>query len=257
MGAAEMRILAVVRQVLDAEETVHIRDGRVDLGGSKLVLDTMDEYGVEQALRLREKGAASEVVVLAVGPERIQDALRTALAMGADRAIHVLAQHSLDPLALSKVVAQVAEEDKVELILTGGQQADWDSHALGAATAERLGWPQANWTHELAIENGSATGTHDVDAGSVSFRVALPLVVTTQQGLNEPRYPTVPNIMKAKKKELKQENLERFQAASKVELVSSEIQVKQRMKKILDGKDVEAAASQFVEFLHNPAQVIP
>ena len=132
-----MRVLAVVRQVLDAEETVHIRDGRVDLSSSKLVLDTMDEYGVEQALRLRESGAFSEVIVLAVGPDRIQDALRTALAMGADRAIHVLAPDlpgslglPLDPLALSKVVAQVAREEKVELILTGGQQADWDSHAL-------------------------------------------------------------------------------------------------------------------------------
>ena len=116
----------------------------------------------------------------------IQDALRTALAMGADRAIHVLAAEPpgpLDPLALSSVVAQVAKEEKVELILTGGQQADWDSHALGPATAERLGWPQATWTHELAIEGNSATGTHDVDSGSESFRVALPLVVTTQQGL--------------------------------------------------------------------------
>jgi electron transfer flavoprotein beta subunit len=255
-----MRILAVVRQVLDAEETVHIRDGRVDLGGSKLVLDTMDEYGVEQALRLREGGAASEVVALAVGPERIQDALRTALAMGADRAIHVLTAESpgpLDPLALSSVVAQVAREEKVELILTGGQQADWDSHALGAATAERLGWPQATWTHVLEIDGNAATGTHDVDAGSESFRVALPLVVTTQQGLNEPRYPTVPNIMKAKKKELRQESLNRFQAVSKVHRISSEIQVKPRMKTILDGKDVETAASQFVEFLRNQARVIP
>jgi electron transfer flavoprotein beta subunit len=253
-----MRVLAVVRQVLDAEETVHIRDGRVDLSSSKLVLDTMDEYGVEQALQLREGGAVSEVIVLAVGPARVQDALRTALAMGADRAIHVLAPDlPLDPLALSKVVAQVAQEEKVELILTGGQQADWDSHALGAATAERLGWPQATWTHKLEIDGNSATGTHDVDSGSVSFRVALPLVVTTQQGLNEPRYPTVPNIMKAKKKEIRQESLERFQAASKVELISSEIQVRQRMKKILDGKDVAVAASQFVEFLRNEARVIP
>jgi electron transfer flavoprotein beta subunit len=258
-----MRVLAVVRQVLDAEETVHIRDGRVDLSSSKLVLDTMDEYGVEQALQLRESGAVSEVIVLAVGPDRIQDALRTALAMGADRAIHVLAPDlpdslgPLDPLALSKVVAQVALEEKVELILTGGQQADWDSHALGAATAERLGWPQATWAHKLEIDGNSATGTHDVDSGSVSFRVALPLVVTTQQGLNEPRYPTVPNIMKAKKKEIRQERLERFQAASKVELISSEIQVRQRMKKILDGKDVAVAASQFVEFLRNEARVIP
>jgi electron transfer flavoprotein beta subunit len=254
-----IRILAVVRQVLDAEETVHLREARVDLANSKLVLDTMDEYGVEQALRLRESGAAAEVLVLAVGPERVQDALRTALAMGADRAIHVLVPEPsgpLDPLALSKVVADVAREEGVELILTGGQQADWDSHALGAATAERLGWPQATWTHKLEIEAGVATGAHDVDQGSESFRVALPLVVTTQQGLNEPRYPTVPNIMKAKRKELKQESLERFQVTPKVELVGAEIQVKQRMRKILDGRDAEAAATQFVEFLRDQARVI-
>ena len=205
-----IRILAVVRQVLDAEETVHIRDGRVDLSSSKLVLDTMDEYGVEQALRLRESGAASEVLVLGVGPERTQDVLRTALAMGADRAIHVLAPGPLGPLdalAISKVVAQVAREEKVELILTGGQQADWDSHALGAATAERLGWPQATWTHELKIEGNAATGAHDADQGSESFRVELPLVVTTQQGLNEPRYPTVPNIMKADAKDYRAETI--------------------------------------------------
>jgi electron transfer flavoprotein beta subunit len=256
-----MRILVVVRQVLDAEETVHVRDGVVDPGSSKLVLDAMDEYGVEQALRLRESGSASEVIALAVGPERIQEALRTALAMGADRAIHVAAGRRLDPIALSSVVAQIAQEEKVELILTGGQQADWDSHALGPATAERLDWPQATWTHELAIQEGWATGRHDIDHGSESFRVPLPLVVTTQQGLNEPRYPTVPNIMKARKKELRQESLERFpsaaQAASKVQLISSEIQVKRRMNKIFDGKEIAPAVAQFVDFLRSEAQVIP
>lgn len=246
-----MRILTVIRQVLDAEEAVRVRNGVVDLENSKLVMDAMDEYGVEQGLRLRENGAAEEVVALAAGPERIQDALRTALAMGADRAIHVVANEALDPIALSKVVAQVAQEEKIDLILTGGQQADWDSAALGAAIAERLGWPQVTWTNALQIADGVATGKHDTDEGSESFRAALPVVVTTQQGLNEPRYPTVPNIMKAKKKELKRDSADRFQVAPSIRLVSAELQVKARMKKMVDGKDVPAAAAQFVDFLRD------
>jgi electron transfer flavoprotein beta subunit len=251
-----MRVLTVLRQVLDAEETVRVQHGAVDLESSKLVMDAMDEYGVEQAIRLREAGAAEEVIALAVGTGRVQDALRTALALGADRAIHVTATEMLDPLAVSKVVAQVAKEEKVDLILTGGQQADWDSHALGPATAERLGWPQVTWTSALEIQGGVATGKHDVDEGSESFRVSLPLVVTTQQGLNEPRYPTVPNIMRAKKKELRQETLDRFQTTPNVRVVSAEIQVKTRMRKVLDGKDPAAAASQLVDFLRNEARVI-
>lgn len=251
-----MRVLTVLRQVLDAEETVRVQNGSVDLENSKLVMDGMDEYGVEQAIRLKEGGIAEEVIALAIGAPRVQDALRTALALGADRAIHVTTTELLDPLAVSKVVAQVATEENVDLILTGGQQADWDSHALGPATAERLGWPQVTWTSALEIRDGVATGKHDVDEGSESFRVSLPLVVTTQQGLNEPRYPTVPNIMRAKKKELRQDSLDRFQVAPRVRFVSAEIQVKTRMRKVLDGKDPVAAASQLVDFLRDEARVI-
>jgi electron transfer flavoprotein beta subunit len=251
-----MRILTVLRQVLDAEEAVRIQNNTVDLANSKLVLDTMDEYGVEQAVRLREGGKAEEAIALAVGPERLQEALRTALAIGADRAIHVVSKQALDPIALSKIVAQVAREEKIDLVLTGGQQADWDSHALGAATAERLGWPQSTWTTALEVKNGTISGKHDADEGSESFEVSLPLVVTTQQGLNEPRYPTVPNIMKARKKELKIDRLERFQVTPTVQILSAAIQVKERMKKVLDGKDAHSAATQVVEFLRNEARVI-
>ena len=122
-----MRMLTVIRQVLDAEETVSIQDGTVALDGRKLVLDTMDEYGVEEALRLREAGAAgAEVVALAIGPARIEEALRSALAMGADRAILVETDAPLDVIAVSSVVAQVARSEQVDLIFCGGQQADWE-----------------------------------------------------------------------------------------------------------------------------------
>ncbi|MHB1675374.1 MAG: electron transfer flavoprotein subunit beta/FixA family protein [Acidobacteriaceae bacterium] len=251
-----MRILALIRQVLDAEETVRIRAGEVDLSASKLVVDTMDEYGVEQALRIRETGVDTEVVALAVGPERNQEALRTVLAMGADRAIHVMTEAMLDPIALSKVAAQVAQQEKIDLIFCGGQQADWDSHALGAATAERLQWPQLTWVSALEIHGQTLTGRHDAEDGSEMFSVQLPAVVTTQQGLNEPRYPTVPNIMRAKKKELRVVSMESFQVEPKLKIIGAEIQVRARLHKILDGKDAPAAAAELVELLRNEARVI-
>ncbi|SFS17685.1 electron transfer flavoprotein beta subunit [Granulicella pectinivorans] len=252
-----MRILTLIRQVLDAEESVRVEAAAVALGSSKLVMDTMDEYGVEEALRLREGGAEAEVVALAVGPARLQDALRTALAMGADRAIHVETDVILDAMALSKVVAAIATKENVDLVLSGGQQADWDSHALGAAVAERLGWPQATWTSALSLAGTTLTGKHDVDEGSETFEVDLPAVVTTQQGLNEPRYPTLPGIMKAKKKEMRKDALERFGVTPSVTVKGAEIQVKARLGKILDGKkDPQAAAAELVGLLRNEARVI-
>src|ERR1700760_854399 len=251
-----MLILTYLRQVLDAEESVRIANGTVSLESSKLVMDTMDEYGVEEALRLRESGIEAEVVAVGVGPARVQDALRTALAMGADRAIHVETDLRLDAIALSKVLAQIATQDEATLMLPGGQQAGWDSPALGAATAERLNWPQATWTSALELKGNTLTGKHDADEGSEAFTLELPAVITTQQGLNEPRYPTLPNIMKSKKKELRKESLEQFNVSPKLKFVSAEIQVKNRMNKVLDGKDAPAAAAQLVDLLRNEARVI-
>jgi electron transfer flavoprotein beta subunit len=251
-----MRIVTLIRQVLDAEESVRIRDGAVDLANSKLVMDTMDEYGLEEALRIRESGIEAEVVALGIGPARLREVLRTALAMGADRAIHIETDTVLDPIALSKVVAQVVRQEQAELVLCGGQQADWDSQALGAATAERLGWPQVTWTSALALKEGTLTGRHDVDEGSEEFSVALPAVITTQQGLNDPRYPTLPNILKAKKKEMRNEKLEQFQVQPMLKVTGEEIQVKARLRKILDGKDAPAAASELLQLLRNEARVI-
>lgn len=251
-----MRILTLVRQVLDAEESVRIRGGAIDVDGSKLVVDTMDEYGVEQALRIRDNRSDVEVIALAVGPQRNQDALRTVLSMGADRAIHVVADDVLDPIALSNVVAQIAQREDVSLIFSGGQQADWDSHALGAATAERLKWPQVTWTNGLEIHGQTLTGKHDTDNGVEMFSVDLPAVITTQQGLNEPRYPTVPNIMRAKKKELRSEPLEQFEVSPKLKLVGADVQAKVRLHKIIDGKDPDAAAGELVQLLRNEARVI-
>ena len=253
-----MRILAVIRQVLDAEESVKVKDGKIDLAGSKLVVDTMDEYGVEQALRLREAGEGIEVVALAIGPARGEEALRTALAMGADRAILVEteADAALDVMAVSAVVAKVATAEAVDLIFCGGQQADWDSHALGAATAERLGWAQATWTNALTLSGTELTGKHDIDTGSEAFTLKLPAVVTTQQGLNEPRYPTLPNIMKAKKKELRRDTLAIYAVQPRLQVLSAGVQVKERGRKMIDGKDTALAATELVRLLRTEARVI-
>lgn len=251
-----MRILAVIRQVLDAEERVKVKDGRVDLTASKLVIDTMDEYGVEAALRLRDEGSGVEVMVLAVGPARSEEALRSALAMGADRAILVVAEAGLDVMGTSSVVAQVAKNEGVDLIFCGGQQADWDSHGLGPATAERLGWVQATWTSALTLAGEEIRGTHDVDAGSETFVLRLPAVVTTQQGLNDPRYPTLPNIMKAKKKELRRDALDLYGVRPKLKVLGAEVQVQERRRTMLDGKDAEQAARQLAQLLREEAKVI-
>lgn len=252
-----MNILTFVRQTPDAESRVKVADQQIDLGGATLVIDGMDEYGVEHALQLREAGAdVEQIIALAVGPAQNEDALRTALAIGADRAIHVETDEALDPISLSKIVADVAQTEQVDLILAGGQQADWDSQALGAASAERLGWPQLTWTSELKLEGTQLLGVHDVDEGSEEFSVELPAVITTQQGLNEPRYPTLPNIMKAKKKELRKDDLATYNVQTKVRPVGVEIQTRERLNKLIDGKDPQAAATELIGLLRDEAKVI-
>lgn len=252
-----MNILTLVRQVPDAEARIKVAGNAVDLDGTTVVIDGMDEYGVEEALRLRESGAnVEQIVALSVGPARNEDALRTALAMGVDRAIHVETDEKIDAVSLSKIVAQVAQAEGISLILVGGQEADWDSQALGAASAERLNWPQLTWTNELKLDGDTLTGRHDVDEGNESFRVTLPAVITTQQGLNEPRYPTLPNIMKAKKKELRKDSLATYGVQPRVRTVNAEIQTRARLGKLIDGKDAGAAAAELLNLLRNEAKVI-
>jgi electron transfer flavoprotein beta subunit len=239
-----MKIMCFVRQVPDAEGGLRVVDGAVDVSGAPLVMDTMDEYGVEQALRLREAAAGEgvEVIAVAIGPAKNEEVLRGAWALGADRAVQVRADLVLDPVALSKVAAELARREGADLVLCGGRQSDWDSEALGGAVAERLGWPQITWTTELVMESGTLRGRHDTERGTEAFNVALPAVVTTQQGLNEPRFPTLPNIVKSRKKELRQEALESFGVAPMVRVMNVELQPRQRLRRIVQ-VDGDAAAS--------------
>jgi electron transfer flavoprotein beta subunit len=256
-----MKIVTILKQVPDAEARVRAQGGTLDLSGATFVIDGMDEYGVEEALRIRERGVECEIVALACGPERAAEAIRTALAMGVDRAVHVVGDAALDAVAMARVLAPVVREEAADLVFVGGKQADWDSSALGPALAESLGWPHADWTTELAIQDGSIEVTHDSDDGTETLNLPLPAVVTTQQGLNEPRYPTLPNIMKAKRKTLDARPLAEVadaagaSATSATELRASEIQQRARRNVVIEG-DAAAAAAELVQRLRDEAKVL-
>lgn len=247
-----MKIIAIIKQVPDAEARLRVVDGRVDLAGATLIIDGMDEYGVEEALRLREGGHQAEIIALALGPRRCEEALRAALALGADRGVHLETDQELDPIAQAEALAQVIAEEQAELVLVGGKQADWDSSALGPAVAEALGWPHSDWTTRLELSESAASVIHDSDEGSEALTILLPAVITTQQGLNEPRYPTLPNIMKAKRKELKRLSLT---AQAKTVILKQEMPSRARLNKLLPGDPVEVAR-ELARLLHEEAKVI-
>jgi electron transfer flavoprotein beta subunit len=248
-----MKIVTVLKQVPDAEARLRASGGRLDLSGATFVIDGMDEYGVEEALRLREGGAAAEVVAVACGPARTAEAIRTALAMGADRAVHVVAEVALDPLAMASALADVVREEGADLVFVGGKQADWDSAALGPALAEALGWPHSDWTTSLTLTGGAIEVVHDIDDGVERLTLPLPAVVTTQQGLNEPRYPTLPNIMKAKRKPLDRQPL--TDVVARVTTLSAALPRRARRGVRLEG-DAATAATELVRRLRDEAKVL-
>ena len=251
-----MKIISILKQVPDAEARIRATPDGVDLDGVTFVIDGMDEYGVEQALRIRESGTDADIVALALGPKRFEEAIRTALAIGVDRAVHVETDDNLDPITQANVIAGLVREEGADLVFVGGKEADWDSAALGPALAEALGWPHSDWTTALELSGTEAKVTHDADEGSESLTLPLPAVITTQQGLNEPRYPTLPNIMKAKRKELKKLSLDDLGgASSKTEVLKQEIQTKERLNKVIEG-DAADAAKELARLLHEEAKVI-
>ena len=251
-----MKIATILKQVPDAEARIRTDGDAVDLEGVTFVIDGMDEYGVEQALRIREDGVDAEIVAVALGPTRFEEAIRTALAMGADRAIHIETDADLDPIAQAHLLAAALREEAPDLVFVGGKEADWDSSALGPALAEVLGWPHADWVTDLAFDEGVAVVTHDSDDGSEDLRVPLPAVLTTQQGLNEPRYPTLPNIMKAKRKELAKVDPSGLGSLEpRTALVRQEIQTTERRQRIVEGEPAEAAR-ELARLLREEAKVI-
>ncbi len=203
-----MKVLVPVKRVIDYNVKVRVKaDGSgVDLANVKMSMNPFDEIAVEEAIRLKEKGVASEVIVVSIGVKQAAETLRTGLAMGADRAILIVAtddvQTDIEPLAVAKLLAKVATEEGVGLVIAGKQAIDNDMNATGQMLAALLGWGQATFASEVVIEAEHATVTREVDGGLQTIKVKLPAIVTADLRLNEPRYASLPNIMKAKKKPL-------------------------------------------------------
>jgi len=199
-----MKILVPVKRVIDYNVKPRIKpDGSgVDLSNVKMSMNPFDEIAVEEAIRLKEKGAATEVVAVSIGPAKAQETLRTALAMGADRAILVETDDAVEPLAVAKILKAIADEEQPGLVILGKQAIDDDSNQTGQMLAALLGRPQGTFASKVEIAGDSVSVTREVDGGLETVKLALPAVVTTDLRLNEPRYASLPNIMKAKSKPL-------------------------------------------------------
>ena len=199
-----MKILVTVKRVVDYNVKIRVKpDGTgVELANVKMSMNPFDEISVEEALRLREAGKASEVVVVSIGPAKAEETLRTALAMGADRAILVETDDAVEPLNVAKILKGVAEAEQPGLIIVGKQAIDDDSNQTGQMLAALMGIAQATFASKIELGDGKATVTREVDGGLQTIDIKLPAVVTSDLRLNEPRYASLPNIMKAKKKPL-------------------------------------------------------
>jgi electron transfer flavoprotein beta subunit len=199
-----MKILVAVKRVIDFNVNPRVKmDGSgVDLANVKMSMNPFDEIAVEEAIRLKEKGAATEIVAVSIGPAKAQETLRTALAMGADRAIHVTTDEEVEPLGVAKILAKIASEEQPGMIILGKQAIDDDSNQTGQMLAALLGWPQGTFASKVEVADGATKVTREVDGGLETVELKLPAVVTTDLRLNEPRYASLPNIMKAKSKPL-------------------------------------------------------
>ncbi|WP_140847325.1 electron transfer flavoprotein subunit beta/FixA family protein [Paracoccus sp. FO-3] len=201
-----MKVLVPVKRVVDFNVKIRVKaDGTgVDLSNVKMSMNPFDEIAVEEAIRLKEAGKAEEVVVVSIGPAQAQETLRTALAMGADRAILIKVEDMVEPLAVAKLLKAVADAEGPRLVVLGKQAIDDDANQTGQMLSALLGWSQATFASAVALDGDKARVTREVDGGLQVIEVALPAVVTADLRLNEPRYASLPNIMKAKKKPLEE-----------------------------------------------------
>ena len=199
-----MKVLVPVKRVVDYNVKIRVRpDGSgVELANVKMSMNPFDEIAVEEAVRLKEQGKASEIVAVSIGPQQATETIRTALAMGADRGILVKTDQPVEPLAVAKILKKLIERETPQLVIMGKQAIDDDCNQTGQMLAALLGWPQGTFAFKIAVGDGSIDVTREVDAGLQTVSLKLPAIVTTDLRLNEPRYASLPNIMKAKKKPL-------------------------------------------------------
>ena len=251
-----MKILVTVKRVPDPETVIKIAaDGAgIVTDNVKWVINPFDEIAIEEALRIKEKVAGSEVVLVSIGQKTCQEQLRTGLAMGGDRAILVVSDQAIEPLAVARVLAKLVEQEKPDLVVMGKQAIDDDSNCAGQMLAELLGWPQATFASkvELGGDQKSAKVTREVDGGLETITVPVPAIITADLRLNEPRYASLPGIMKARKKELKEIPVADLgvDVAPKVKIVKLETPPKRT-----GGRKV-GSVQELVKVLHDEAKVI-
>ena len=199
-----MKLLVAVKRVIDYNVKVRVKGDEtgVETSNVKMSMNPFDEIAVEEAIRLLESGTASEVVAVSMGVQQCQETIRTALAMGADRGIHVKTDEELQPLAVAKLLSKIVEHEKPDAVILGKQAIDDDSNQTGQMLAGLLGWSQGTFASEIVLANSKVNVTREIDGGLQTIAINLPAVITTDLRLNEPRYASLPNIMKAKKKEI-------------------------------------------------------
>ena len=249
-----MKVLVPVKRVVDYNVKVRVKSDKsgVELDNVKMSMNPFDEIAVEEALRLKEKGIATEVIAISIGPTQVQETIRNALAMGADSGIFIEATNNLEPLNIAKIISSVAKKESIDLMILGKQAIDDDMNATGQMIAALLGWPQATFASKVEISDKKAVVSREVDGGIENIEVALPAVISTDLRLNEPRYASLPNIMKAKKKPINQIQVDELnlQIEQRLDILKVEEPTKRQSGIML--KTVE----ELVDKLKNEAKVI-
>jgi electron transfer flavoprotein beta subunit len=249
-----MKVLVAVKRVVDFNVKVRVKaDGSgIETANVKMSMNPFDEIAVEEAVRLKEKGVATEVIVVSIGPDAVQETIRSALAIGADRGIHVISDAVLESLGVAKILQAVTQKEQPNLVILGKQAIDDDANQTGQMLAALLGWGQGTFASKLVIENNEAVVTREVDGGLETVALKLPCVVTTDLRLNEPRYASLPNIMKARSKPLAKMTTEELGVAAAPRLVV--LKVEEPPKRKGGGKVADVA--ELVSKLKNEAKVI-
>jgi electron transfer flavoprotein beta subunit len=249
-----MKILVPVKRVFDYNVKVRVKADQtgVELANVKMAMNPFDEIAVEQAIRLKEAGTATEIVAVSIGPDQSQETIRTALAMGADRGIHVPASHDTEPLAVAKILKALVDKEAPGLVILGKQAIDDDSNQTGQMLSALLGWPQATFASGVEIAGDALNVIREVDGGLEHISSKLPAVITVDLRLNEPRYASLPNIMKAKKKPLDQVSLDDLGVDASQRLTV----VKVEEPPAREAGITVASVSELVDKLKNEAKVI-
>jgi electron transfer flavoprotein beta subunit len=249
-----MKVLVAVKRVVDYNVKIRVKadNSGVELANVKMSMNPFDEIATEEAVRLKEAGKATEIVAVSMGPAQCQETIRTALAMGADRGIHVKTDAELQPLAVAKLFKAVIDAEKPDLVILGKQAIDDDSNQTAQMLAGLLGWAQGTFASKLAIDGGTLNVTREIDGGLETLALKMPVIVSTDLRLNEPRYASLPNIMKAKKKPIDEKTPEALGVDVAPRLKTLKVEEPAKRKSGIKVKTVQ----ELVEKLHNEARVI-